>query len=422
MKRYQDIIGRISYGLFLTVVALLPFPQAPLRLACVLWIISWYLEFRWLHKPKSLRENPIAIPVLLFGLWFAWKVLSICWAPDYNAWAWQMERYMAFALSIPLGIWGVNKYYNWEQAGKVLVASCVIAVPAYLIWMAVLYPHPEWVPYLHLSDEWIHHDRWWTFLMDNISHFKHRLFLCSIELFGIVMAFQVLRKRWALLIPAVAIMFISIPVTGSRQSILTCAALCVVGILYLLPRPQRLRYGIGIVLLGMVIGGGILKMHPRMRQFELRDITEMREMSYDHDIRFNIWGAALQHPEDYILYGLGAGQSKAYLAERYNDVHFDHYASKQYHAHNQYLEEMMELGLGGMLLFIMAWLAVPLCTKGRARKTAMLFTTLFMMSMMTDCMFGKFDGIALWAIGLVLILIQAHTEGDEQTARNTETH
>ena len=422
MKRYQDIIGRINYGLFLAVVALLPFPQMLLRLACVLWIISWYLELRWISKPKSLRENPVAIPILLFGLWFAWKVLSVCWAPDYNAWAWQMERYMTFALIIPIGLWGVNEHYKWEQAGKVLVASCVIAIPLYVIWMALLFPHPEWVPYLHLSEEWRHHANWPTFLMDNISHFKHRLFLCSIELFGIVMAFQVFRKKWALLLPCIAIMLISIPMTGSRQSILTCAALGVIGILYLLPRKQRLRYGVGIVLLGMLLGGGLLKMHPRMQEFNLRAITEMREMSYDHDIRFNIWGAALQHPKDYIAYGLGAGQSKAYLAERYDDVHFDHYAFMQYHAHNQYLEETMEIGLAGMLLFVLAWLSIPLCTKGQARKTAMLFTTLFMLSMMTDCMFGKFDGIALWAVGLLFILLQTNAERDEQTARDTETH
>lgn len=422
MNRYQDIVGRINYGLFLAVVALLPFPQAPLRLACVLWIISWYLELRWLRKPMPLRENLMAVPILLFGLWFAWKVVSVFWAPDYNAWAWQMERYMTFALIIPIGLWGVNAHYNWEQAGKVLVGACVLAVPAYLIWMAALYPHPEWVPYLHLTEEWVHHENWWTFHMENISHFKHRLFLCSVELFGIIMAFQVFRKRWALLLPAVAIMFLSIPMSGSRQSILTCAALAVIGILYLLPRKQRLRYGMGIILLGMLLGGGILKMHPRMQQFNLRDITEMREMSYDHDIRFNIWGAALQHPEDYVLYGLGAGQSKAYLAARYDDVHFDYYASRQYHAHNQYLEETMEIGLGGMLLFVLAWLSIPLSCKDRARKTAMLFTTLFMLSMMTDCMFGKFDGIALWAVGLLFILLQTHVERDEQTARDAETH
>ena len=422
MKRYQDIIGRINYGLFLAVVALLPFPQTPLRLACVLWIISWYLELRWISKPKSLRENPVAIPILLFGLWFAWKVLSICWAPDYNAWAWQMERYMTFALIIPIGLWGVNEHYKWEQAGKVLVASCVIAIPLYFIWMALLFPHPEWVPYLHLSEEWTHHANWSTFLMDNISHFKHRLFLCSTELFGIVIAFLVFRKRWALLIPAVAIMFLSIPMTGSRQSILTCAALVVIGILYLLPRKLRLRYGVGILLLGMLAGGGLLTLHPRMQQFDLRTLTEMRDVSYDHDVRLNIYGCALQQPSDYIAYGLGAGQSTAYLMEKYQEKGFDYYVFKHYHAHNQYLEELMEIGIPGLLLFLLAWLSIPVCARKANRFIALLFFTLYAMNMFTDCMFGKFDGIALWAVGLLFILLQTNAERDEQTTRYTETH
>lgn len=73
MNRYQDIMGRINYGLFLCVVALLPFPQVFLRYACVLWVVSWAMEGRWMQRPKSLRENRMAIPFLLFAAWYAWK-------------------------------------------------------------------------------------------------------------------------------------------------------------------------------------------------------------------------------------------------------------------------------------------------------------------------------------------------------------
>ena len=49
MNRYRQIIGRINYWLFLTVIALLPAPQLVLRYACVAWIILWFLEGRWLN-------------------------------------------------------------------------------------------------------------------------------------------------------------------------------------------------------------------------------------------------------------------------------------------------------------------------------------------------------------------------------------
>ena len=125
MSKYKEIIGSINYGLFLVLTALLPFPQVCLRYAFVVWFIFWVLEGRWLKKPDiQLHVDHLQfVPSLLFGLWFVWKVVSVCWAPDYNAWAWQMERYMSFGLIIPVGLWGVNERYNLRQAGKVLAIS-----------------------------------------------------------------------------------------------------------------------------------------------------------------------------------------------------------------------------------------------------------------------------------------------------------
>ena len=160
----------------------------------------------------------------------------------------------------------------------------------------------------------------------------------------------------------------------------------------------------------------MLHFHPRMQEFELSDIKEMRELSYYHDIRLNIWGAALQHPEEYLAHGLGAGQSSNYLREKYRAAGFDHYVYMCYHPHNQYLEELMEIGLPGLLLFLLAWLSLPICAQKEGRLTAILFTTLFLLNMCTDCMFGRFCGIALWAVGLVFLLLQTDSQGDEQPA------
>lgn len=404
MKRYQQIAGQINYWLFLVVVALLPFPQIALRYAFVLWLVSWLLEGRWLRKPQSIRKNKIAIPFLLFGLWYAWKALSVFWSPDHAAWAWQMERYMTFALIVPVGIWGLNSYYDWRKAGHVLFISCLCAVPFYLIVMTALYYHPELVETLHLKGDWnfsLH--SWYSFVADNISVIKHRLFLCSIELLGTVMAFLLYRKRPLILIPSLLVMVSVIPLTSSRQSILTAAAMLVVGLLMSLPRRYRWRYGVGILLLGILLGGGLLKLHPRMQQFDISSIKQMREVSTEHDVRLNIYGCALQQPEDYMAYGLGAGQSTAYLMDIYQEHGFDYYIFKQYHAHNQYLEEMMEIGIPGLVLFFLAWITIPICASKQSKRFALQFFTLFFLNMNTDCMFGKFDGIVLWVVGMLLI-------------------
>ena len=407
MSKYRDIIEQVNYIAFLSVVALLPFPQLWLRYACVIWLITWALEGRWLRLSTfdfRLSTLKSALPFLLFGLWYGWKALSGLWAEDHAAWAWQMERYMTFAFLIPVGIWGVNDRYDRKQIGKVFVISCIIAIPFYLAILTPLYYHREIIDYLHLEGDWNYSfNTWYGFFYDNISVIKHRLFLCSVEMFGAVIALQIWREKKWLIALSLPVMLSAIPLTGSRQSILTLAAMLTIWIICSLPAALRWRYGLGIILIGTVLSGAVLKFHPRMSGFDIHGITRMREVSLDHDVRFNIWGCALQHPEDYLCYGLGAGQSTRYLMQIYKEKGFDYYYTKHYHAHNQYLEETMEIGIAGLLLFLLAWLSIPLCAQGEGRRMAMLFVTLFMFNMLTDCMFGKFDGIALWAVGMVLI-------------------
>lgn len=410
-NRYQQIAGTLNYWLFLAVVFMLPFPQIILRYACVIWIISWFFEGRWLRKPCSLRENRTIVPFLLFGFWYLWKIVSVLWIADYAAWAWEMERYMTFGMLVPIGIWGLNNHYKWQQIGKVFIAGCVTAMCVYIALLTCFYYNRELAETLNQYPNWdFTPTTWYAYVSENISNFKHRLFLCSVELIGVVIAFQLYSKKIKILVPLVLIMLSTIPITGSRQSILTCTGLVVVTIIFKLPQVYRIRYGLAILLLGMILGGGLLMLHPRMENFKFSSLTNPQDFSYnEHDTRINIWGLALQHPTDYCWYGKGAGQSTNYMLQQYKDANLSYYLAKEYHSHNQYIEELIEIGLPGMLFFIVIWFAIPIYAYGQGRQTATLFTTLFMMNMLTDCMFGKFCGIALWAFCMIIVLLQSQT-------------
>lgn len=409
MSTYREIVGRMNYGMFLVTVFLLPFPQIFLRYACVIWIVLWLLEGRWLNRPKPIRENKMAIPFLLFGLWYAWKALSGLWAADHAAWAWQMERYLSFGLMIPVGIWGLNRHYDWRVAGKVLVYSCVAAVIVHTAVLTALFYYSGIREYFNWVGQFDYYSwsDWYMFVSENISVLKHRLFFCSVELFGIIIACQVYsHKKW-LLACLILIMLVSIPLSGSRQAILTLAGILIVALITALPKRLRLRYGVGVVLIGVVLGFGLLQLHPRMQGFEIKSLHEMLAFSPYHDTRLNVWGTLLQKPSDYVWGGLGAGQSVPYLTEQYTLLGIPEYSVVSGHCHNQYLEETIEIGIFGMLLFVLAWLSVPLCATNKGRRTALYFTTLFMLNMFTDCMFGRFCGIALWSVGLLFILLQS---------------
>jgi O-antigen ligase len=340
-----------------------------------------------------------------------------------HTYSWQLERYMAFGLLVPIGIWGVNKYYNWKHICIVLACSCVLAAGIYaftLFWVN----NADFmnIPLGKVRLKPLTSD----FFASKISFIKHRLFLCSVEMMGI-MSLLYLRKDiitrlgkikgCIVIILAIAIMITLIIATGSRASILSGTALLAVWALYKLP-VRRVRYKIAFLLLACGTGLFALSQHPRMENFDYEKLFTIRNSDPSHNVRLNIWSVALDHPEDYSLYGLGAGQSFHYLQNKYKEHGFNQY--QRFNSHNQYIEEWIELGIPGLLFFVLAWLSLPYCTQKRARKSTVLLVTLYALNMLTDCMFGRFDGIALWCVWMILIRLQSNTQGHQQTTRDTQ--
>ena len=380
MTRYTDILGSIQFYLFLAVVALLPFPQIFLRYACVLWFVVWVLEGRWLKKlPITIYQ----LPFLLFGFWYGWKLLSGLWAADTAAWAAQAERYISFGVMVPVGIWGLNDRYDWRQAGKVFVISCVCSAFFYPLLLTVLLYHREIIDATHWVANWDYSSTdWWYFYQINLSHVKYRLILDSVLIVGILLAARLwFTERKGLWAAVTVLLTGSILLSGSRQALITLVIIAVIALGFCLSRRMKKTYTAGIVLLALVVGGIVISLHPRIQAMDIQS-----------EERIQIWEAALQQPADYLWVGLGGGQDGVQLMRA--------------HSHNQYLQELREGGIVGLILFLLAWISVPLCASKKQKELAILFTVLFACNMCTECMFAKYCGVALWSVGLLFLLLQ----------------
>ena len=407
-------MGRVNYALFLAVVALLPFPQIFLRYACVAWIIAWFLELRWLSNLKSKIYNlKSSIPFLLFGLWFAWNLLSGLWADNHEAWHWQIERYITFGALVPVGIWGLNEYYNWRQIGKVFVISCLCAVFFYPAFLTLLLHHREiidthsflWTWWDYSTFEWFH------FYTTNLSHLKHRLFLAAVETMGIVVATKLwFDRRWLWAITS-SLMVISVLLTGSRQAAVSMLIITLIALYWWLNKHLSRRAGAWIIIGTILVMGVSLSLHPRIRHLDMQE--EFRPL---------LWQTALQQPEDYFWTGLGSGQDGVYLLSRLPEDKIPKiFFGTLGHCHNQYLQELIELGVFGLILFVLAWLSIPLCAPKEKRRIAILFTVLYVCNMFTDCMFGMYCGIALWAVAILFICapsLPPHSASDREACKD----
>ena len=168
------------------------------------------------------------------------------------------------------------------------------------------------------------------------------------------------------------------------------------------------------------IGLFALNQHPRMKAFNYEQILSNQDIDKNGNVRLNIWKTALDTPQDYSLYGLGAGQSTPYMLYKYKETGLIGYVTRRFATHNQYLEEWIEIGIPGMIFFILSWISIPYFTQKRGRKSAVMLLTLYVLNMLTDCVFGRFDGIALWCVWMVLIRLQSNTESHQQATGNAQ--
>ena len=264
--------------------------------------------------------------------------------------------------------------------------------------MTVLLYHREIIDATHWVANWDYSSsEWFYFYQTNLSHVKYRLIMCSVEIMGIIIATRLWFRehRWLWSIVTV-LLSASILLSGSRQALVSLILITVIALGFLLSQHLKWYYTASILAATLLTGGLLLSLHPRFHAMDIHS-----------EERVQIWKAALQHSTEYVWKGFGGGQDGVQLMRT--------------HSHNQYLQELREGGIIGLAFFLLAWAAVPLCAPKKQKKLAVLFTVMFACNMCTECMFAKYCGVALWSVGLIFVLLQSDTAGQQQSARRTET-
>ena len=115
----------------------------------------------------------------------------------------------------------------------------------------------------------------------------------------------------------------------------------------------------------------------------------------------NIWYSALQTPEDYFWHGVGAGGNSDYLVPIYAEHDWDKFTERQYNAHNQYIGELIDLGIFAATFFLLIWLLYPLWYKGRVRQFASLVVLTLALNMLTENMLDRIEGVIITCVILI---------------------
>jgi O-antigen ligase len=158
--------------------------------------------------------------------------------------------------------------------------------------------------------------------------------------------------------------------------------------------------------MGLILVVMTVVLHPRFENFDIKHITDRATYQTEQiEPRINIWHVAMQNPQDYIWYGLGAGGDKEYLASLYDSQNWDHFYERKYNTHNQYLGILVGLGIFAAIFFLLIWFLYPLWYSNKAKHIATLFAIIIGSNMLTENMLDRIDGVIITCVSMLAIVL-----------------
>ena len=247
-----------------------------------------------------------------------------------------------------------------------------------------------------------------------LSFPRHPTYLSMFYSFGLVVLFWLLKgkpskKLMVIYYLLVALFLLMIILLTSRSGILIGALVLIVGFLWLYFRRTTLLMKI-LFLFVVIVSISLFAINNTrfsilLKGLGLNENTQIVKDSQLEDklmgetlIRLKIWAAIPEVVENSWLFGVGSGDAKEVLLERYKQKGLEYALQNELNAHNQYLQTLLSLGIVGLII-LLAVIVMPVIQSFRERNILpMLFLIIIMSNFMVESVFERIAGVLFVSI------------------------
>lgn len=229
-----------------------------------------------------------------------------------------------------------------------------------------------------------------------------------------------------LMIIAILFLFAMSYLLASRNLMLVLYAFTILFGFYYILKKRKYLEGAALIM-GLLLGiFMIFKFFPKtFNRFKELSYTQFdyqsmgKESHYNMEVTKDQWNGAnfrmaawrcgweifLTHP----VIGVGIGDKKDVLMEKYREKKFEFAIQTQKNVHNNYLDILYSMGIVGLALFIMGWVALPLLSARRNNDWLSILVILtFALAWITEIYFDRSLGGML--TGFFISFLLASTE------------
>lgn len=197
------------------------------------------------------------------------------------------------------------------------------------------------------------------------------------------------------------ILFLAIILLSSRTVILATVAIIFIKIM--LNKKKKLKKVLSIffstILFGIILTISIPTLKNRIVNFNT-NISSYSGSSF----RLKVWSNVFEISKDSPVFGYGLNKSQDVLLNQYYKVNFRRAFLRNFNAHNQYLQTIIDEGLIGFI-FLLLMLLSPLFYS-KKRDSVFLFTILMLIVLISESFLIRQYGIVFYCLFFCLLLIE----------------
>lgn len=347
------------------------------------------------RKVFAPRERRYLPSLLLFSLSLL-GLLSACYAEDSHLVIHRIFGTKLSLLVMPLFAlmddeeWDFSAILRWFIIGNCLFIAYSLAVVSYKYWVAL--------------DIELHRNvlRYFTEICNNIVHRTYsgvNILLSYVALYYLVSHGKMNRRGYVLAFSYLCFSMLFLMLNNSRVITLTAMFLgCSLGVCYLLKGKKN---SLVVILAAVGVFVALFAFLPS-RSKEILKSDHFIEF-LKQDPRARIWPSALDLALEKPWLGYGVNNVTKRLTEKYRQADFMEGVAESYGPHNEYLNTWLQLGLGGVILFLILLCSLPFCAAPKKKQFALLFMLVMAAVFLTESMLDRYNGSLTFAFFIALL-------------------
>ncbi|MCD4771849.1 MAG: O-antigen ligase family protein [Bacteroidales bacterium] len=397
----MKLFEKINYFLFVLLAFFIPTYRPAIPFIIGLLVLVWILEFDFRKKFKRLTDGHNRLYLLSFALLYVLYLIGILYSSNVKYAVFDLEVKLSLII-FPIIFSTINKQVftknNFEKILVAFIIGCFIGTAVSLVDAYIIFCDN------HQFSE---------FYYSKLSFFHHPSYFAMYLNFAIAIIISILlkkrftkqnRKSTFLLMLLIIYFSLFVIMLSSKAGILGLFILFFITVAHVIIVEKQLVAGLFLVVIIFGLFYASFNIFPcsLYRIVAAKQVVENIEKIENDDSdgsasRILIWQNSVEIINENFLIGVGTGDVKDCLVDKYKENNIKKALIARSNAHNQYLQTFVTLGIIGFLILSLSLVLPAYYTFRHKHFLYLLFLIIFSINLLVESMLETQAGVVFYA-------------------------